>query len=118
MVRRGEVWWFEPPQERPRPYLILTRSQATQVLTRLVAVPCTGTIRAIPTEVRLGPDDGMPQECVATLDNLRLVERGYLTQRITALSSDCHGPGVPGPVVRNRVRLTPGRSGPVRLEAV
>ena len=88
MVRRGEVWWFEPPRERPRPYLILTRSQATQVLTRLVAVPCTGTIRAIPTEVRLGPDDGMPQECVATLDNLRLVERGSLTQRITALSSD------------------------------
>lgn len=88
MVKRGEVWWFEPPNESARPYLVLTRSEATHALTRLIAVPCTGTIRGIPTEVRLGPDDGMPQECVLTVDNVNLVERGYLTARITSLSPD------------------------------
>lgn len=87
-MNRGEIWWFEPPHHKPRPYLVLTRGEAAQVLTRLIAVPCTGTIRGIPTEVRLGPDDGMPQECVLTLDNVILVERAYLTDRITSVSAD------------------------------
>ena len=88
MVKRGEVWWFEPPNQKARPYLVLTRSEATHALARLIAVPCTGTIRGIPTEVRLGPDDGMPQECVLTLDNVTVVERSYLTGRITSVSDD------------------------------
>lgn len=88
MVNRGEIWWFEAPDQNPRPYLVLTRSEATQVLSRLIAVPCTGTIRGIPTEVRLGPDDGMPQECVLSIDNIVAIERTYLTGRITSVSAD------------------------------
>jgi mRNA-degrading endonuclease toxin of MazEF toxin-antitoxin module len=45
---RGEVWWYEPPHEKARPVLVLTRSQAVARLEKLVAVPATQTIRGLP----------------------------------------------------------------------
>lgn len=85
-IQRGEIWWHEAPNERARPYLILTRSAGLGVLTHLVAVPATSTIRRIPTEVRLDTDDGMPVECVLTLDNIRTVDVADLTGKISVLS--------------------------------
>jgi mRNA-degrading endonuclease toxin of MazEF toxin-antitoxin module len=41
----------------------------------------------IPTEVALSADDGMPESCVLTFDNLYTVPKGHLTSRITR-----HGP--------------------------
>ena len=46
----------------------------------------TRTIRDIPTEVRLGAEDGMPVECVVSLDNIRQVSRALLSEPITTLS--------------------------------
>ena len=46
----------------------------------------TRTIRDIPTEVRLGPSDGMPEECVVTLDNIRTVHRVLLGEPIASLA--------------------------------
>jgi len=46
----------------------------------------TRTMRDIPTQVRLGPDDGMPEECVVALDNLRTVHRVLLGEPITSLA--------------------------------
>jgi mRNA interferase MazF len=45
----------------------------------------TRTIRNIPTEVVLGPDDGMPTECAASFDNLRVVPKAYLVDRQCAI---------------------------------
>lgn len=28
-MRRGEVWWYEHPDDKPRPALILSRNEAT-----------------------------------------------------------------------------------------
>ena len=84
-MNRGEVWWVERPAGR-RPHLILARQQAIPVLTTILAVPATRTIRGIPTEVRLGPDDGMPEECVLTLDNVTAVRRAFFVESITMLS--------------------------------
>jgi mRNA interferase MazF len=55
------------------------------VLHQALAVPATRTIRPIPTEVRLGPDDGMPTECVLTLDNLTVIRPALFTRRITVV---------------------------------
>jgi mRNA interferase MazF len=85
VVAHGEIWWHEAPDEGRRPYLVLTRDEGIPVLTRLLAVPATRTRRGIPTEVPLDEADGMPAACVLTLDNLRLVRKGHLTGRITAL---------------------------------
>jgi mRNA interferase MazF len=46
----------------------------------------TRTIRGIPTEVRLERADGMPKECVVSLDNLRTVPRVLLGEPITSLA--------------------------------
>ncbi len=86
MVARGEVWWYEDPRAGRRPFLILTRSEVIPFLNQVLAVPATRTIRGIPTEVRLGPDDGMPSECVLSLDNVTLVRPSLCTERMTRLS--------------------------------
>lgn len=65
--------------------LVLTRDEAIPVLRKITVAFVTRSIRGIPTEVRLDEDDGMPDECVVTLDNLRMVSPGLLTEPITSL---------------------------------
>lgn len=79
--RRGEIWWGEVEGAGRRPFLVMTRSAAIPVLHSVLAAPVTRTVRDIPTEVRLGPDDGMPGECAASFDNLRVVPKAYLVER-------------------------------------
>jgi mRNA interferase MazF len=87
-VKRGEIWWVEDPSAGRRPHLILTRTAAIGVLTQLLAVPATTTIREIPTEVALDESDGMPRACVLSLDNIHLVRRAHFVERITELAPD------------------------------
>jgi len=83
---RGEVWWAELPDQKRRPVLIMTRTEAIPVLHALIAAPATRTIRPIPTHLRVGPDDGMPEECAFTFDNLTLVSKTSLTSRLCTLA--------------------------------
>jgi mRNA interferase MazF len=86
MVKRGDVCWCEFPDEGRRPALILTRSEAIPVLSRVLVAPITRTIRGIPTEVRFHQADGLPEECVASFDNVRQISRSLLSEPITSLS--------------------------------
>lgn len=83
--RRGEVWWGEVEDVGRRPFLVMTRTAVIPVLHSVLAAPVTRTVRNIPTELQLGPDDGMPTECAASFDNLRVVAKAYLTERQCAL---------------------------------
>ena len=87
-MRRGEVWWLEPPTEKARPYLILTRDLVVERLDKVLAAPTTRRARGIPTEVPLDEDDGMPASCVVSLDNTQLIPRAYCTRRLTVLGTD------------------------------
>lgn len=78
---RGEVWWGEIEAIGRRPFLVMTRSAAIPVLHSVLAAPVTRTLRNIPTELVLGPDDGMPTACAASFDNLRVVPKAYLVER-------------------------------------
>jgi mRNA interferase MazF len=82
---RGQIWWGEIEAVGRRPFLIMTRSAAIPVLNSVLAAPVTRTIRDIPTELPLGADDGMPADCVASFDNLRVVPKAYLVDRICEL---------------------------------
>ena len=84
--RQGEVWWAET-EERRRPVLVVTRTEAIEVLTAIVVAPVTRTIRGIPTEIALGDAEGLPVECVASFDNVQRIRRSSLTERIGALGS-------------------------------
>ena len=82
---RGEVWWGELPDLGRRPYLVMSRDAAIPVLHSVLAAPLTRRIRGIPTELRLDRTDGMPQECAASFDNLRVVPKAHLVERICAI---------------------------------
>jgi mRNA interferase MazF len=88
LVARGDVCWLELESEGRRPVLVLTRDEAIPTLNAVVVALITRTIRGIPSEVELGPADGMPVECAATLDNLRTVPKALLTESITKLDLD------------------------------
>lgn len=83
--RRGEVWWGEIEEVGRRPFLVMTRSAAIPVLHNLLAAPITRNVRDLPTELHLGPDDGMPTQCAASFDNLRVVPKAYLVDRLCGL---------------------------------
>jgi mRNA interferase MazF len=85
-MNRGEVWWLEHPEAGRRPACILTRQAAIPVLHTVLVAPATRTVRGIPTEVALGPDDGMPEPCALNFDNLTAVPKALLTERITRLA--------------------------------
>jgi mRNA interferase MazF len=85
-VNRGELWWLEEPAIGRRPACVLTRGEALPVLRRVLVVPATRTIRDIPTEVVLEPDEGVPARCALSLDNVTAVPKALLTERITMLS--------------------------------
>ena len=51
-------------------------------------MPATRTIRGITSEVELGPDDGMPDRCVLSLDNVRVLRKSYFLERICALGPE------------------------------
>jgi mRNA interferase MazF len=84
-VTRGEVWWVERPDVGRRPYVVLTREAAVPVLNALIAAPATRTVRGIATEVELTREEGMPEDCVLSLDNTTLIPRVYFAERICRL---------------------------------
>jgi mRNA interferase MazF len=85
--QRGDVWWGELADVGRRPFLVMTRSAAIPVLHSVLAAPITRTVRGIPTELALGVDDGMPAQCAASFDNLRVVPKAYLVEKQCSLDA-------------------------------
>ena len=87
-MRRGEVRWykFSPPDKR-RPVLLLTRDAILEYLGDVTVAPITGTIRDIPSEVRLYKEDGMLQDCAINCDHIQTVSKGRLGALVTTLST-------------------------------
>ncbi|MQB01678.1 MAG: type II toxin-antitoxin system PemK/MazF family toxin [Actinobacteria bacterium] len=75
-MKRGEIYWMDlgPPAGR-RPILLLSRNAAIPVLAAVIIAPISRTIRDIASEVRLGPEQGLPEECAASCDNLLTVPK-------------------------------------------
>jgi mRNA interferase MazF len=90
-LARGEVWWGEAPNEKGRPYLVLTRDEAIPVVRTILVAPVTRTVRGIPTEVSLGTEEGLPTEGVATFDNVLTFPKSMLVRRIGALAAGRRG---------------------------
>jgi len=87
VIARGQVWWGELPDVGRRPFLVMTRNAAIPVLHAVLAAPITRTVRGIPSEVTLGEIDGMPEECAASFDNLRVVPKSHLVERLCTLDT-------------------------------
>jgi len=86
VMRRGEVRWYKFRRpDKKRPVVVLTRDSALEFLGEVTVAPITSTLREIPTEVALGPADGMPRDCAVNLDHVQTVSRGQLGALITTL---------------------------------
>ena len=89
--RRGEVWWAELPGDKSRPVLVLTRDPMGAHLNSVVVAPVTTTIRGIASELRLGPEDGLPRVCAANFDYATSIRRAWLRRRMAKLSDERMG---------------------------
>ncbi|HJW15155.1 MAG TPA: type II toxin-antitoxin system PemK/MazF family toxin [Thermoanaerobaculia bacterium] len=84
---RGEVRLYRfPKPDKERPVLVLTRDSAIPYLSRVTVAPITSTIRGIPSEVALGPEDGLRQSCAANLHNIMTVAQKGLGRRLAQFS--------------------------------
>ncbi len=78
---QGEIWWAEAEDKR-RPVLIVSRSDASQYLNRVIVAPITKTVRGLPTEIPLDESHGLRVPCAASFDNLTPQLVSLLTTRI------------------------------------
>ena len=87
-MKKGEVWYANfPPPIGKRPIIILSRDEACAVRNSVTVAEITTRIWNIAVEVPLGPEDGLPKQCVANLDTITTVNKRFLTDRISLLSS-------------------------------
>ncbi len=88
-MKRGEIWWAElaPPAGR-RPVLLLSRDEAYTIRELVIVAPVTTRIRHIPSEVPLGPEDGLPKPCVVNLDTITTIAKATLRDKLTTLSPE------------------------------
>jgi mRNA interferase MazF len=66
--------------------LVLTRDPVADRINAVVVAACTRTIRGVLSELHLGLEDGVPEACVASFDNLHTLRRDAFRQRITQLT--------------------------------
>jgi mRNA interferase MazF len=84
-----EIRWANLPAPiGRRPVLLLTRTAAYGYLNKVLVAEVTSTIRSIPQEVRLGRPDGLTRPSVANLDNIHVVPKAALGDRLSLLSPD------------------------------
>ena len=86
-MNRGEIRWytFRAPDKR-RPVLILTRTLVLERLTSVTVAPLTTTVRDIPSEVFLTPEeDGVLSPCAINLDNIVTIPRDQIGALISVL---------------------------------
>ncbi len=85
-MKRGEIWWANV--HKPighRPVLLLSRNVAYAVRASVTVAPITRTVHDIPVEVRLGPEDGLPKDCVVNLDDIFTISKKRLDRVLTTL---------------------------------
>ncbi len=71
-----------------RPVVLLSRNLAYPVRNAATVAPITRTVRGIPVEVNLGPEDGMTENCAVILDNVTTIRKSLLSRQITVLSEE------------------------------
>lgn len=74
--------------DKTRPALVLTREAARGAMTKVTVAPITTTIKGLSSEVRVGPENGLEQDCVVSLDNVLTVPVSTLGRTVGYLRAD------------------------------
>ena len=75
-------------RDKRRPVLILTRQEVIGLLSTVMVAPITSAIHGAPSEVLVGPDEGLKSASAINLDHVQTVERRQLAHYIGSLSRD------------------------------
>lgn len=88
-IERGEIRLVRFPRpDKPRPVLVLTRGSAVDYLSRVTVAPITSSIRDVPSEVLVGPDDGLKHPSAVNLHNVLTIEKGIVGRRVARLGDE------------------------------
>ena len=87
-LSRGQIWMFRfrAPDKR-RPVLVLSRNEAISWLHTVTVAPITSTIRGLPSEVVIGPAEGLKHPSAINLDHLQTVEQAALQEFLGSLDT-------------------------------
>lgn len=89
LIARGDVRLVRfPPPDKARPVLVLTRDSAVPYLSRVTVAPITSTIRGVPSEVIVGPDDGLKAASAVNLHNVLTIPKENIGRRVAHLGDD------------------------------
>jgi mRNA interferase MazF len=77
-LRRGEIWLLDFARDKRRPVLVLSRQPLIDALHTVTVAAITSTLRGSPTEVALGPEEGLKRVSCANLCNLFTVPQERL----------------------------------------
>ncbi len=86
MVERGDIWWGEAPDQKGRPFLVVSRDSANWVMQRVLVAPVTTRVRGVPSELGVGADEGLPRPSVASFDNLQPFPKAMLVRKLGSLA--------------------------------
>lgn len=82
------MWWAAWPPGQRHPVLLLSWDASQSRRTQVTIAEVTTTVRGHAQEVPLGPEDGLPRDCVVNLDRVVTVPRSLLARRIATLTTD------------------------------
>ena len=87
-VARGEIWFLKLPHpDRRRPVLVLSRPSLLKVLHTATVAAITSTLRGAPTEVAVGPEEGLKQVSCVNLANVFTVRKSELHHYVGSVSA-------------------------------
>ena len=85
-IERGEIRLVRfPAPDKSRPALVLTRGSAIGYLSRVTLAPITSSIRDVPSEVLIGPADGLKHPSAVNLHNVLTVAKDRVGRRVAQL---------------------------------
>ena len=78
-LNRGDIWLLALPRpDKKRPVLLLSRPSLIDALHTVTVTAITSTLRGSPTEVEMGPEEGLKHTSCANLCNLFTVPQSRL----------------------------------------
>ena len=80
------MYRFKAPDKR-RPVLVMTRQDVIGLLHTVMVAPITSTVYGAPSEVLVGPDDGLKHPSAINLDHVQTVERARLVSYVGTLGA-------------------------------
>lgn len=74
--------------DKTRPVVVLTREAARAAMTKVTVAPITSTIKGLSSEVSVGPENGLHQASVISVNNVVTIPVAALGRTVGYLSSE------------------------------